>query len=82
MKNDSTYVWCPECRKWVPADLMQYDDNVRVCTPCLEGTSDRNNYLLDEYHEQIQCIYCDGYNTKETLGSLWVCNDCGEIFRR
>ena len=68
---------------------MNYDRDdvgklIRVCTPCLEGTSADNNYVLDEHHEQTACIYCGSYDTVEqALKWLWFkCNSCGEIFRR
>lgn len=56
----------------------------RVCTPCLEGTAEDNNYVLDIHHEDVECIYCGGYNTTEQRPSWnWFkCNECGETFRR
>lgn len=65
---------------------MNYDSNplIRVCTPCLEGKSADNSYVLDEHHEQIACIYCGSYDTVEQAPKwLWfTCNSCGETFRR
>lgn len=86
---DLSRSWCPECKKWVPSDLMNYDYDddgklIRVCTPCLEGTSDQNNYVYDPAHESVECIYCGSYNTVEQRPkwNWFICKDCGEIFRR
>lgn len=88
MANDG-YAWCPGCRKWVPAELMNYDYDdennlVRICTPCLEGTSDQNNYVYDEHHEETECIYCGGWKSKPIKDKkYWYeCPECGETFRR
>ena len=68
---------------------MNYDRDddgklLRVCTPCLEGTSADNSYVLVEHHEQTACIYCGSYDTVEQAPKwLWFkCNSCGETFRR
>lgn len=81
---DKGYCWCPQCMKWVPEKLMNYDKGVRVCTPCLEATSDQNNFVLDIHHEHTKCIYCDSYDTVEQQPKwLWFkCNTCGATFRR
>lgn len=83
---DIGYCWCPGCKKWVPEGLMNYDreEGTRVCTPCLEGTSDDNDFVVEEHHEDTQCIYCDSYDTTELKPNwLWYkCNNCGETFRR
>lgn len=79
--------WCPQCKKWVPAKLMNYEIDergmvIQVCTPCLEGTE--TDYVKDEEHGLTRCIYCDSSNTVE-LAPNWnkfKCNDCGETFRR
>lgn len=79
--------WCPQCRKWVPAKLMNYDydDNgrlLRVCTPCLEGKE--ISYIEEPEHETVRCVWCDSTNVKE-LAPEWNkywCNDCNETFRR
>lgn len=63
---------------------MNYSDGVRVCTPCLEGTSEQTKFIKEEYHEDTQCIFCGSYNTKEQFQkwSYYQCLDCGETFRR
>lgn len=68
---------------------MNYDRDddgmlIRVCTPCLEGTSADNSYVLDEHYEQTACIYCGSYDTVEQAPKwLWFkCNSCGNTFRR
>lgn len=56
----------------------------RVCTPCLEGTSETNNYVRDEHFGKVQCLYCDSYSTEEQAPKWgwFTCRDCGETFRR
>ena len=56
----------------------------RVCTPCLEGTSEDNNYVLDIHHEDVKCVYGGSYDTTEQKPnwSWYKCNACGETFRR
>ena len=84
------WCWCPSCKKWVPEELMNYDWDpetkilTRVCTPCLEGAADENNYVLDKHHEDTACIYCGSYDTVEQYPKWrWFkCNSCGETFRR
>lgn len=90
MAGDQGWCWCPSCKKWVPEQLMNYDTDpetkilTRVCTPCLEGTSEDNNYVLDMHHEDVECIYCGSYDTTEQKPNWnWFkCNECGETFRR
>ena len=90
MAKDLGYCWCPGCKKWVPEELMNYDRDpetkvlTRVCTPCLEGTADDNNYVLDLHHEDVACIYCGSYDTVEQRPNWrWFkCSTCGETFRR
>ena len=80
--------WCPQCKKWVPASLMNRDFDeetgqlIRMCTPCMEG--EESSYVEDPEHETVQCIYCDSADTTE-LAPQWNkyrCNACGETFRR
>lgn len=57
---------------------------IRVCSYCLDGTSDNNKFVYEPHHEETQCIYCDSWDTKE-LKPDWgkfECNNCHEIFRR
>ena len=85
-----SWCWCPGCKKWVPEWLMNYDRDpethkiTRVCTPCLEGTSDKNSYVYEPHHEDTECIYCGSYDTTEQAPNWrWFkCNACGETFRR
>lgn len=79
--------WCPICHRWVPASKMNYDVDddgriIRMCGYCIEGVD--TNFVKEEHHEQIQCVYCDSYDTVE-LAPQWntyKCNNCGETFRR
>ena len=83
---NSAFSWCPVCKKWVPEELMNTDVDeetgkvLRVCTPCIDGVE--TNYVLDEEHETVRCLYCDSVNTVE-LAPKWrhfKCNECGETF--
>lgn len=87
MANDATaYSHCPYCKKWVPAGLMNYDIDeetgmiTRICTPCIEGTSDQNSYIKDEHFGQTQCIFCDSWNTTYVGNNQYKCNECEEVF--
>lgn len=65
---------------------MNYDSDplIRVCTPCLEGTSTDNNFVQEVHHEDVRCIYCKSYDTVEQAPKWrWFkCNNCNKIFRR
>lgn len=95
-QKEKGYSWCPQCHKWVPEELMNYDVDegkvIRVCTPCLEGTSDHNNYVVEEHHEDTKCLFCQSYDVVEQLKentpkaqlkwNWFKCNSCGKTFRR
>lgn len=74
--------WCPECKCWVPTDKMHYFDGLRVCDWCVNGEDTPRIYVRDPYREQVQCIYCDSYDTEEVQDSsgCFRCRECGEIF--
>ena len=78
------YCWSPGCMKWVPEHLMNYDadEHIRVCTPCLEGTSAVTNYIMEEHHEDTKCIYCGSYDTVENAPHWrhFRCQNCGKEF--
>lgn len=64
-----------------------YDDDgqlIRICTPCIEGASDENDYVHDPHFGEIECIYCGSTDTVEQKPKwMWFkCNHCGETFRR
>ena len=83
MANDLGWSWCPECKKWVPMTDMNYDGSTRVCTHCLEGTSQDNNFVVDESFGKVQCIWCRSTDTVE-LAPDWrkfQCNTCGKSFK-
>lgn len=72
--------WCPGCRCWVPHKKMQYFEDGRLCYWCLEELPTPEKYVYEPYHESIQCVYCDSYNTEPTEDSnIWRCRDCGEV---
>lgn len=86
---DYSRSWCPECERWVPADSMNIlqDGNrtIRVCDRCLEQNPFDSNeeFVLDEHHEQTECIYCGSYDTVEQVPKWrWFkCGTCGATFR-
>ena len=64
-----------------------YDDDgqlIRMCTPCMEGTSDTNTFIYDPHFCEVECIYCGSANTIEQRPKWgwFMCNHCGETFRR
>lgn len=80
---------CPACKKWVPEHLMNrdYDDDgelIRMCTPCMEGTSEDNEFIHDPHFGEVECVYCGSTDTVEQRPKWrWFkCNHCGETFRR
>lgn len=88
MASDIGWSWCPHCKKWVPETIMSIDVDedgrvLRMCEPCMDGTSSESNYVYDPHHEEVQCIYCDSYNTVEQAPNwgTYRCEDCGETFK-
>ena len=71
---------CPECKKWVPAESMNYFDGLRVCSWCLNQEPTPDNFVYDPHFGQVQCIMCDSYNTKELVKNKYQCRECGEEF--
>lgn len=64
-----------------------YDDGghlIRVCTPCLEGTSADNNFVYDPNYGRTKCIYCGSFDTTEQRPKWrwYTCNACNKTFRR
>lgn len=84
MATDIAMAWCQDCKKWVPANKMNYFDGFRVCTWCMEGTEQPDGLVYDPHREEVQCIYCDSYNTQGQVPNwgTFKCLDCNEIFRR
>ncbi len=92
--DDFRYVWCPECKCWIPADDVVtevIDGNVvTVCSYCLgekplpyNAYLKRHGFVHDPNFGKVQCVYCDSYDTVEndTSGGYY-CNNCNEQFRR
>lgn len=79
---DHTMTWCQECKRWVPESKMNYFDGKRICQWCLDGVSTPEEFIYDPYHEGIQCIFCDSWDTTEQVPKwrTFKCNSCGEIF--
>ena len=64
-----------------------YDDDgrlVRMCTPCIEGTSDENDFVYDPKFGKVTCIYCKSSDTTEQVPrwTWYECNNCKKVFRR
>lgn len=64
-----------------------YDDDgqlIRICTPCMEGTSEENDFTYDPHFGKTECIYCGSHDTTEQAPKWrWFkCNKCGATFRR
>lgn len=80
--SDYSMTWCEECRRWVPQNKLVYFDGHRVCQWCLDGVPTPESMVYDPHHEEVQCIYCDSYNTTEQAPQwrTFKCNDCGELF--
>lgn len=81
---DHSWVWCPDCKCWVPAESMYYFDGTRACKWCVEGTTPPQKFVHEPHHGQVRCIYCDSWSTTELVPdwNRYKCNDCGETFRR
>lgn len=74
---------CPECKKWVPPERMNYFDGLRVCDWCLNQEQDEpphDTFVYDPYFGKIQCIMCDSYDTQELSKNKYKCRECGEEF--
>lgn len=88
-RADRGWCHCPVCRKWVPEELMNrdYDDDgklLRICTPCMEGESDQNEFVYDPDFGKVECVYCGSTDTVERPPKwLWFrCSKCEHTFRR
>ena len=90
MPDMNSYSWCPVCKCWVWSDDMNYDTDdtgklLRICNYCMgKPLPVSKKFVYEPYHESIQCIYCDSYNTEE-LAPQWgkyKCRDCEEEFWR
>lgn len=79
----NSYCHCPECKKWVPSNSMNYFDGIRVCNWCLNQETTPDEFVHDPYFGKTQCIMCDSYDTRCLLGPTprkYICNECGEEF--
>ena len=85
-RNGFSYVHCPECKKWVPADSMNYFDGMRVCNWCLNQEQEQpphDKFVYDPNFGKAQCIMCDSYDTNyiaNTRPAKFKCSACGEEF--
>lgn len=77
------YSWCPECKKWIPGQYMNYFDGIKVCDWCMNQEQEKpphNKFIHDPYYGKKQCIMCDSYNTVCIGNERYKCNDCEEEF--
>ena len=81
---DLGYCHCPECKKWIPSNHMNYFDGIRVCDWCLNQEQEKpphNRFVHDPNYGKVQCIWCDSYNTERVKGTKRIkCNNCEEEF--
>ena len=80
---DIGYSHCPECKKWIPADHMNYFDGIRVCDWCLNQEPSPDKYVYDPHFGKVQCIMCDSWDTYYLSGTKikkYKCRECGEEF--
>ena len=81
MSSEYAMSWCQDCRRWVPKNKMNYFKNLRVCQWCLDGFITPEKYIHDPHFEEVQCIFCDSWDTMQVQGySTYKCNTCGETF--
>jgi hypothetical protein len=82
------YAHCPECKKWVPSDTMNYFDGLRVCNWCLNQEQEKpphDKFVYDPNYGKARCIICDSYDTEYIEGThpyKYKCRECGEEFIR
>ena len=80
------YSFCPDCKKWIPAEFMHYFDGIKVCDWCMNQEQEEyphNTYVHEPYYGKAQCIMCDSYDTSYVEGTKpkkYKCNECGEEF--
>lgn len=81
-----SYCFCPECKKWVPSESMNYFDDIRVCHWCLNQIQEQfphNKFVHEPNYGKVQCIMCDSYETEHIAGTQprkYKCTECGEEF--
>ena len=77
------YSFCPDCKKWLPSDTMNYFEGMKVCNWCLNQAPTPNEFIHDPYYGKTQCIMCDSYDTDYIPGTKprkFKCHECGEEF--
>lgn len=84
-KHSFEYSFCPDCKKWIPANNMNYFDGIKVCDWCLnqnQETPPHDTFVYEPHYGKTQCIWCDSYET-DYLGTIpkkYRCRNCGEEF--
>ena len=85
-KQSFSYCYCPECKKWVPSDSMDYFEGMRVCDWCLNQEQEKpphDAFVYEPTYGKVQCIMCDSYYTiyiEGTKPKKYICRECGEEF--
>lgn len=86
MKHSFEFSYCPECKKWIPREHMNYFEGIRVCDWCLNQLQEQpphNEFVYDPHYGKVQCIMCDSYETDYIPGTKprkFICRECGEEF--
>ena len=86
MAKEVSYSFCPECRKWIPQQYMNYFDGIKVCNWCLnqeQEQSPHDKFVREPNYGKAQCIWCDSYDTiyiEGTRPRKFMCRECGEEF--
>ena len=81
-----SFCHCPDCKKWVPSEHMNYFDGMKVCDWCLNQEQEKpphDRFVYDPNFGKTMCIMCDSYNTEyipRTKPSKYKCRECGEEF--
>ena len=80
------YVFCPDCKKWIPGRYINYFEGIIVCNWCLNQEQEKpphDKFVYDPHHGHAQCIMCDSYETDYIPGTKprkYKCRECGEEF--
>ena len=81
-----SYSWCPDCKKWIPGENMNYFEGMKVCDWCLNQEQNKpphDRFVQDLYYGKKQCIMCDSYETEYIEGTKpkkYKCSECKEEF--
>lgn len=80
------YIFCPDCKKWIPVGNVNHFDGIIVCDWCLNQEQEQpphNTFVYEPNYGKVQCIMCDSYDTDFIVGTeprKYKCHECGEEF--